>query len=324
MKNQKSVLEAVVEEARCGLKAWRAYIALIPEEGKSADLIAAGFENGLDTSGLIGQDGISDQVMASGEPWYVEDARDVPDVLNPAMLADGVKAAACAPLSLGGHNIGVMWIHYKESRQFLPADIEALQLYANLVANAYDAARLTQQLEHLRLVADRLTSKTDAKEVLQQATRSVLELHESSACASICLLEGKGSSVWRHTIRIQAAQTPLELRAFDREDPKLLESLASQAAMALENARAYKDLPHTKLGRGVISQSIMAEPSSLRQHTIDKSSLAIPEQHRSPLDKIPEQTGPPRKTHKKPPSKAQKKARRKAQKEARRKARKKH
>lgn len=175
------ILEVVVKGACQALEGWRAKIALSAEEGKFKDLVSVGFEGGLDASALMRQDGISARVITSGEPWYTNDAQKHPKVVNPAMLNDGVRAAACVPFDLGGHTIGVMWLHYKQPRRFLPTETEALRLYVNKAAIAYDNARRMQELGRLRLAAEKLASVVGVQEVLQQIVVSAREVLEAAS-----------------------------------------------------------------------------------------------------------------------------------------------
>lgn len=206
----KRVLEVVVEEARRALGGWRAKIVLISGERRPTDLISVGFEDGLDTGVLVREDGISVQVMTSGKLWHTEDVQQIPEVVNPAMLADGVGAAACVPFGLRGHNIGVMWLHYKEPRRFLPSEIEALRLYANQAAIAYDNARQMWELEHLRRAVEKLASVSDVQNVLQQIVISAKEV-----------LTGDSAVIWSYDY-VRRVFLPDELVA-DGIEPELVE-----------------------------------------------------------------------------------------------------
>jgi len=194
MKDLKRVLEGIVEEACRTLGGWRAKIVLSTSEGNPTDIVSVGFEDGLDVCALIRPDGISVQVMASGEPWYTEDAQKVTEVVNPAMLADGVRAFVCVPLTLADPKIGVMWIHYREPRQFLETEVKALQLYANQAAAAYDSAQWTQPLENL-IGAD------DVQVMLQQ----IVEGQSLSMTSSATAYMGKDNFSWRYTAQEYAS-----------------------------------------------------------------------------------------------------------------------
>ncbi|MBN1991725.1 MAG: GAF domain-containing protein [Anaerolineae bacterium] len=177
----KQTLRIVVEEACQALAGWRSKIILISRKGELTDLVAVGFGDGLDTGEMIRPDGISVQVMTSGEPWYTEDVQKLPDRVNPVMLSDGVRAAACVPFGVRDCNIGVMWIHYRVPRIFLPTETEALRLYANQAAIAYDNTRRMRELEHLHQAAEKLASVASVQEVLQQVVKSAKEVLEADS-----------------------------------------------------------------------------------------------------------------------------------------------
>ena len=67
--------------------------------------------------------------------------------------------------------------------------------------------------------------------------------------------------------------------AFDTQDQRNLELLASQAAIAIENAQAYADL---RIAKGIIGTrtalAFMGMSSSMWHHTIEKDALTISEQ----------------------------------------------
>lgn len=166
----------IVEKACQAVEGWRATSVLLDESGRPHGLSAVGFDKKLAAATSIRTDGISTEVVKTGDPYLIEDVKTQANKVNPAMIEDGVRAAICLPLRLGESSIGVLWIHYKEPQQFLPAQIEALKLYATQAAIAYDNARRMQELEHLRLAAEKLASVASVQEVLQQIVRSAREV----------------------------------------------------------------------------------------------------------------------------------------------------
>ena len=176
LRHPQQVLQEIVERACDAVKGWRANVVLIDEEGRPQHLAVVGYDAQADMSAWIRPDGISAEVMRRGEPVMIEDVRAQRERVNPRMIADGVGAAACFPLRLAGKSVGVMWVQYRDPRRFSQAEVEALRLYANQAAIAYENARRMREMEHLRRSAERLAGAAGVHEVLQQIVGCVREV----------------------------------------------------------------------------------------------------------------------------------------------------
>jgi GAF domain-containing protein len=147
------VLNAIVENARQAAKATWVTLALIDEDRQAQSLVVTDKSKPYDIGRIFRPDGLSMQVMYSGEPIIIEDANRERKRVNPSMFQNDIAAAVCLPLSLQGKQIGVMWVHYDQPRYFTEAEIEALQLYVDQAALAFDSARRIQALEQMRQTA---------------------------------------------------------------------------------------------------------------------------------------------------------------------------
>lgn len=173
------VLQNIVETACRATGAWRAVALLVDESERPRILASSGFEQHLDVATSMRSTGISRQVIESGQPRFISDTEAELDQVHPAIIEQGVKAAACLPLSLMGKNVGVLWIHFREKHAFSKTEQQALQLYANQSTIAYDNARRMRQLEQLRIAAEATTHVTESREVLQQIARSAARVLEA-------------------------------------------------------------------------------------------------------------------------------------------------
>jgi GAF domain-containing protein/ActR/RegA family two-component response regulator len=182
-----AVLERVVHQACQALGGWWAKLILIAEDGTPTDLVAMGPDHGLEVQELIRTNGISQQVLTTGQPRWIPDVQQELAEVNPRLLRDGVGAAVCVPLRLRGKNIGVMWIHYQEPRRFLPPEIDALQLYAAQAATAYDSARRVDELERMRAAAEAMTGADDLPAVL-----------EAIVCNARDVLQADSTTIWSY------------------------------------------------------------------------------------------------------------------------------
>jgi len=173
------VLQNIVETACRTTGAWRAATLLIGASGRPRALASFGFDHRLDIAEGARPDGISIRVVRSGESQFIPDTKAEADKVNPAMLAQGCKAAVCLPLKLLGKNIGVLWLQFRDKHTFSETEQQALQLYANQSAIAYDNARRMQELEQLRIAADAIASHAEWREVLLEIAESAKQVLEA-------------------------------------------------------------------------------------------------------------------------------------------------
>ncbi len=89
------VLQHIVETACRTTGAWRAVVLLIEESGRPRAIATFGFDHRLDLAESVRPNGISFQVVRSGQPQLIPDTKAMADRVHPAMLEQGVQAAAC-------------------------------------------------------------------------------------------------------------------------------------------------------------------------------------------------------------------------------------
>jgi PAS domain S-box-containing protein len=152
-KDPHQVLRDIVEQTPTAANASWVRIILIDETGHPKAQFIGGSVLDPNLKEPIRPNGISMQVMLSGRPRVLEDTNEHRDEVNPYMIQNDIKAALCLPLSLQGKSIGVVWINYSEPREFLDFEVEALQLYVNQAAIAYDSADRVDKLERLHQAA---------------------------------------------------------------------------------------------------------------------------------------------------------------------------
>ncbi len=161
-RNPIRALDMLVNSIPAEFGAWRANAVLLNENNKPYHLaISAGFDQSPVLSRIVREEGISAQVFRSRRPWFNEDIRRDPRGAHPEMFKQGVRAAACLPLTCKDARLGVLWLHYNQPRCFLEREKETLSLYTNQAAIAYENARLHQQLnkahERTAIVAQMMT-----------------------------------------------------------------------------------------------------------------------------------------------------------------------
>lgn len=179
------VLQRIVEQARVAAGAAWASIILIDEMGHPQNLVNTDYQ--IDTQynirHIIRPDGISTRVMRSNRPARIEDTQQARDRVNPFVFQERIRAALCLPFSVAGRPRGVMWLHYLRPQPFPEHDVEALQLYVNQAAIAYDNARRLDELQEIRQAAEALAGAAGLPEVLDEIVRSARRVFRASATA---------------------------------------------------------------------------------------------------------------------------------------------
>ena len=165
----KEVLERVLELTRRVAGAAWARIVLIDEAGGARETLAVGARSQPPAESLFRHDGVGMRVVRTGEPAIFEDTGKWRDRLNPALLdGDSRQSLLCLPLSTQGRRFGVVWIGYDRPRSFNSFQVEALQLFINQAAVAYDSARHIEELEQIRRATEALAAEEEPHGVLVQ------------------------------------------------------------------------------------------------------------------------------------------------------------
>ena len=177
------VLQDIVQRAQAAAQAIGVSMVLMDQgTGGVRSIISVGEDGPLDHS-IIRSDGLSMEVMRSGEAVVIEDVEEERERVNPSMFERQIEAALCLPVIMEGDRVGVMWFHYDEPRRFSPAEIEAMQLYVNQAVLAYDSARRIKELEHLRQATEAMTSALGAAQVSLQIVEGANKVLQCSSSA---------------------------------------------------------------------------------------------------------------------------------------------
>ncbi|MFN8457502.1 MAG: GAF domain-containing protein [Anaerolineae bacterium] len=175
------VLRDTVERARIAAEASGVSIILIDQMSEARYLITVGADEPVKIEDLIRPNGLSMQVIRTGQPEIIEDASRERERVNPSVFWHNIAAALCLPVSLEGKRIGIMWVHYGQPRRFSKSEIEALQLYVNQAAIAYDSARRIKELKYLHQAAEALAGAAGLPEVLEQIVHNAREVLQADS-----------------------------------------------------------------------------------------------------------------------------------------------
>lgn len=147
-----ALLEALVERVRDALRADTAAVLLL--DGQSAQLVAtaaSGLEEEVRQGVRIPMAmGFAGRIAAEGRPVIIDHV-DTTNVINPILLAKGIRSMVGAPLLADGKVIGVLHVGTLDGRAFTSQDADLLQLAADRAAMAVQA--LTFHLDRAAAVA---------------------------------------------------------------------------------------------------------------------------------------------------------------------------
>lgn len=143
--------------------------------GQVTDLLISE-DDQVNVKSVIRPNGLSTMVVRTGQPQIVEDYQQARDRANPSFFVRGIQAAAGLPVSIEGERMGVMWVYYDSPRTFSDSEIEAMQLFVNQAAIAYENARKMNELEHMRQAAEMLAHADGLPAVLNQIVESACQV----------------------------------------------------------------------------------------------------------------------------------------------------
>lgn len=168
----RDVLQDMVEQACQAADADRARMLLYDEKGQAQVIAGARLKQFRHGVYPVRDDGISSQVMRDGTPKFINDTTTQRSQVNPILLDEGTAAFCCVPLELRKKRVGVMSFYYNQPRDFPDYELDALQLYANQAAAAYDAAQRFSTSEALRHATEALVGVETLAEMWRQITVS--------------------------------------------------------------------------------------------------------------------------------------------------------
>jgi GAF domain-containing protein len=218
-KEPPDILKDIVAETRKAAGADWVRVILVDELGRAKTLMTDGETDEVSLEEVLRPNGLALEVVKTGKHIVIEDKHTYPHSINQILMRDKMVSALCLPVSLQGHHIGVMWISYIEPRRFPEFEVNALQLYVNQAAIAYDNARRIEELEHMREAADALAGAANVEEVLYRINEGAMKVLEAQSAAIWSYDEVRHMFIYENSIAVGiSAENWLE---FWKADPKL-------------------------------------------------------------------------------------------------------
>lgn len=180
------VWQGIMDQARKVAQSRDVRVVLIDLTTRDRQVVFETESNDRHHRRMIRPDGLSVEVVKTGKPEVIPNVLNARDRINPSFIERDVYAALGLPISLEGKQIGVMWLYYGEPHYFSEQQIEALQLYVNQAAIAYDNARRFTELEQMRKVVETIAGADTVEAVLQHildGTRQILQAHSAAIWA---------------------------------------------------------------------------------------------------------------------------------------------
>jgi anti-anti-sigma factor len=242
MLDPRALLDALVERAKEALGADTSAILLLDRRsGQLVATAASGLEEEVQQGVRIPvRKGFAGRIAAQGRPVILDEV-DHTKVINPILLAKGIRSLMGAPLLAEGKVIGVVHVGTLSPRAFTDHDVDLLQLAADRAAVAVQA--LTAQLDRAATEALQRSLLPSALPVvggLEMAARyvpgtgkvggdwyDVFPLPSGEVCAVIGDVAGTGLPAAvimgriRSALRAYALQTADPADVLDRLDHKM-------------------------------------------------------------------------------------------------------
>lgn len=214
------ILQKIAAETQKATGAWRVAIILMGNELPSMGA-QVGYDEQADYAAHIRSGGVSQQVFQTNTPLFFEATSENSSPLNPALVSQGVKSAACLPMSTDKQVLGVLWVHYDQYREFSDFEKHALGIYANVAATSIEKARQflstrlsAEGLAKLQTSAVRLSTSLEVSEFIRSACKGAVQSLNAHH-ASIILFDP--ASAWG-TVRAEFPELGLAGKTFLLKD----------------------------------------------------------------------------------------------------------
>lgn len=174
------VLRAVVRGAVDAVRADAASINLLIQPGRARTMAAVGLCDRYLGITQVRPAGVTMKVITTGETVIIPDTRLQADLVNPAILEEGMRSFAALPLRGRSGIIGAMLVLFRQPHRFPAEEIRLLTTLANQASAAIENAKLFQQeqlrarqLAALNEVAKHAASTLHLDEILRAVTSSI-------------------------------------------------------------------------------------------------------------------------------------------------------
>lgn len=255
-------LETVVRSAAEATQAASAALILVDEEGRPGRRVAMGAMTEAPLELSMRPNGVSAQVLATGQAAIFPSLREASDTVNPRMMEGEDGAAICLPLEGKEHRIGVMWMTYAAPRTFEAPDLRLLQTFASQMALAIGNADLYSREQHRARLLEAISA-------LGREAVALLDL----------------DALLAHTVRLLNQRLGHPLAAVMVVDEAMHELVGIQVASDFDQKMpvGYRQAEGVGIlgraattGAAVLVRDVSQEPGYVALYPQTRSELAIP------------------------------------------------
>lgn len=172
----KQVLDRVMDEVITITRAERGFVMLLDDEGRPSFPVARGIDRQtVDEPEFQVSRGVVERVSREGRPLLTSNAQeDDRLMLRQSVQILGLRSILCAPLTVKGRIIGVIYVDNRlQAGTFSAADLDLLSSIASSAAIAIDNARLYEMaVEKGRLDQELRTARAVQASLLPRGTPS--------------------------------------------------------------------------------------------------------------------------------------------------------
>ncbi len=112
--------------------------------------------------------GVSSQVLETGESATFDETLNHRDRLNPILFENNCQAAACLPVVLHGKSIGVLWLCYSDTHEFIEEEKATFGLLTGHIAVSYENIRRLRRRDRVQEAIGLISRQSSPAEVHKQ------------------------------------------------------------------------------------------------------------------------------------------------------------
>lgn len=241
--NPRAVLETAIQRAQKVDGVLNAGVVLLDNNNRATALYFSGEDWQSNIENITrNEDSVSVKVKQTGNPYICENIENDPKI-HSLMQEAQAKAAICLPFTVRNEHVGVMWVHYEHPRPFKDAEIEALRLYANQAAVAYDRARRIETLQHMRDAAQSLSSTDNVRAVLQQIVASARTVLNAKSATIWAFDNIRNQFIPAESVSLGIAGWEETFRQHDSQPGQTTFVIMEQGYVGVSNVHDYDNYP---------------------------------------------------------------------------------
>lgn len=174
-------------------------------------------------------EGLAGRALAAREPLAVSDLCEHPGAARTHTLKEQLRGYLCVPIVRGTRRLGIVEVYAHEPRDFMAAEIDAVEQLSTLVAALIEASHATEQLEELRAQRSRFSRQWTA----QWSLATQAERERIASLLDVIIEQPGGADAGNEQFLALVRGTAHSIRAAERALVDSRRLLLEQVATAL-------------------------------------------------------------------------------------------